>query len=83
ASVGLLTPGTGMGAIRKVSATVVEAADRLLSPNEAAQILGLSAYTVRQLARDRKIPAIRLGRYWRFRKSSLEAWISEQERAPR
>ncbi len=58
-------------------------ADRLLSPDDAAQLLGLSAYTVRQLARERRIPAIRLGRYWRFRRSSLENWITAQERAPR
>jgi excisionase family DNA binding protein len=58
-------------------------ADQLLSPDEAGQLLGLSAYTVRQFARDRRIPAIRLGRFWRFRRSSLEHWIAEQERAPR
>lgn len=57
--------------------------DCLLSPDEAAAMLGLSAYTVRQFARERRIPALRLGRYWRFRRSSLQAWIVEQERAAR
>jgi len=58
--------------------------DRLLSVNEAADLLQVSAYMVRQWARERKIPAIRLGeRYWRFRRSSLDAWLAEQERAAR
>ena len=55
--------------------------DPLLTADEAGEVLKLNAHTVRQLARDRQIPAIRLGRYWRFRRSSLDAWISEQERA--
>ncbi|MHB8492460.1 MAG: helix-turn-helix domain-containing protein [Solirubrobacteraceae bacterium] len=57
--------------------------DRLLSVDEAAEKLQLSAYTIRQFARQRKIPAIRLGRYWRFRDSSLDAWLCEHERAAR
>ena len=58
--------------------------DRLLSVEEAAELLQVSAYMVRQWARERKIPAIRMGeRYWRFRRSSLNAWIADQERAAR
>ena len=58
--------------------------DRLMSVKEAAEVLQVSAYMVRQWARERKIPAIRMGeRYWRFRRSSLERWIEEQERAAR
>ena len=57
--------------------------DRLLSPDEAAHMLGLSAYTIRAMARDRELPALRLGRYWRFRRSSLQEWIAEQERKAR
>jgi excisionase family DNA binding protein len=58
--------------------------DSLLSVNEAAEVLKVSAYIVRQWARERKIPAIRMGgRYWRFRRSSLDAWIADQERPAR
>lgn len=58
--------------------------DRLLTVDEAAAVLQVSAQIVRQWARERKIPALRLGeRYWRFRRSSLDAWIAEQERAAR
>jgi excisionase family DNA binding protein len=55
-----------------------------MSVKEAAEVLQVSAYMVRQWARERRIPAIRMGdRYWRFRRSSLDAWIAEQERAAR
>jgi excisionase family DNA binding protein len=57
--------------------------DALLSVEDTARMLGVSAYTVRQLARDRRIPAIRLGRFWRFRRSSLDEWIAGQERGGR
>lgn len=58
--------------------------DRLLTADEAADVLHVSAYVVRQWAREHRIPAIRLGqRYWRFRRSSLDAWIAEQERPVR
>jgi excisionase family DNA binding protein len=58
-------------------------ADPLLDANDAAALLKISAYTVRQRARRREIPAIRLGKFWRFRRSSLDAWIADQERMQR
>jgi excisionase family DNA binding protein len=58
-------------------------ADPLLDANDAAAVLKISAYTVRQRARRREIPAIRLGKFWRFRRSSLDAWIADQERMQR
>ena len=54
-----------------------------LDANDAAAVLKISAYTVRQRAWRREIPAIRLGKFWRFRRSSLDAWIAEQERLQR
>lgn len=66
-----------------MSALRDQAHDPLLDAEEAGAMLKLSAYKVRQLARERKIPAIRLGQFWRFRRSSLEAWLAEQERPAR
>jgi excisionase family DNA binding protein len=52
-----------------MTANLAHEHDVLLSVEQAAEFLGVSAYTVRQWARERRIPAIRLGRYWRFRQS--------------
>jgi excisionase family DNA binding protein len=58
--------------------------DRLLSADEAAQLLGVSAYTVRQWARERRIPYVPLGpKLKRFRLASLLQWIEDHERAAR
>jgi excisionase family DNA binding protein len=57
--------------------------DHLLTAEEAAEYLGVSAYTVREWARQRKVPAVQLGRYWRFRESSLADWLGTKERAAR
>jgi excisionase family DNA binding protein len=58
--------------------------DRLLSADEAAELLGVSAYTVRQWARERRIPCVPLGpKLKRFRLVSLLHWMEEQERAAR
>jgi excisionase family DNA binding protein len=50
----------------------------LLSDEQAAQLLGLHAKTVQRLARTGALPAVRIGRYWRFRASALDGWIDLQ-----
>ncbi len=56
--------------------------DRLLSAEEAARLLGVSAYTIRQWARERRIPCVPLGpKLKRFRLASLLRWMEDQERA--
>jgi excisionase family DNA binding protein len=47
----------------------------LLSDAEAGELLGLHPKTVQRLARGGELPAIRIGRYWRFRASALNRWI--------
>jgi len=47
----------------------------LLSEIDAGKLLGLHPKTVQRLARKGELPAIRVGRYWRFRASLLNAWI--------
>jgi excisionase family DNA binding protein len=50
----------------------------LLDEIQVGEMLGLHPKTVQRLARSGKLPAIRLGRYWRFRTSSLNDWIAVQ-----
>jgi excisionase family DNA binding protein len=42
---------------------------------QVAQFLGLHELTVRRLAREGAIPALKLGRQWRIKKDLLEKWI--------
>lgn len=41
---------------------------------EIAEYLKLHPYTVRRLAREKKIPAFRVGGQWRFRKDQIDSW---------
>jgi excisionase family DNA binding protein len=49
--------------------------ETFLTPEQAAKMLNLSAYTVRAYARQGVIPAHKIGRTWRFSKSDLEEWV--------
>lgn len=47
----------------------------LIDSNEAAKLLRIHPKTLQQMARDRKLPAIRIGKFWRFRTSELDAFL--------
>lgn len=48
----------------------------VLTSTEVGRILGVSAVQVRRWALARKVPAVQIGRSWRFSKSALEAFIA-------
>lgn len=50
----------------------------ILTASEAAELLRLNAQTVARLAQAGELPARRLGREWRFRRSELLAWFAKQ-----
>ena len=50
----------------------------LLSVSEAAKLLGVHPKTLQAMAREGSVPCIRMGKYWRFRESSLDVWVREQ-----
>ena len=47
----------------------------LLTLPEAAEILRLHSDTVKRMAQQGVLPAIKVGKYWRFRASCLDEWI--------
>ena len=50
-----------------------------LNANEVASFLRLPQSTVYKLAQEKIIPAIKIGKHWRFRKASLNDWLKQQE----
>ena len=50
----------------------------LLDVKKAAEALGLHPKTVLRMARQSSIPAFRIGRYWMFRASLIDAWLTTQ-----
>jgi excisionase family DNA binding protein len=56
-----------------------ENGDRLLDAAEAAELLNVKVSWIREATRDGRLPAVMLGRYRRYRRDSLLAWIEKQE----
>ena len=54
--------------------------DSLLTTEEVLDYLNLNLKTVYRLVKAGKLPAVRVGRQWRFRKRDIDAWL---QRGPR
>jgi excisionase family DNA binding protein len=63
--------------------SVAEPFQPLWTPADAASYLGLHEKTVIKMARLGQIPAIRLGKHWRFRAPDLTAWVETQVQSNR
>lgn len=50
-----------------------------LTPVEAGALVGCSVYTIKDLARRKKIPHYKVGNRYMFTRSALLKWIGEQE----
>jgi excisionase family DNA binding protein len=50
----------------------------ILTLEEVARYLRLKPQTIYKWAQERRIPAVKLGKEWRFRKSVLDRWLDEQ-----
>jgi len=50
----------------------------ILTLEEVAQYLRLKPQTIYKWVQERRIPAVKLGKEWRFRKSILDRWLNEQ-----
>jgi excisionase family DNA binding protein len=46
------------------------------SVEEVAALLELHPVTVREYAREGRVPAAKLGRRWRFPKPTFDAWVA-------
>ena len=53
--------------------------DRFLTADDLAERWRVSKSQVYRLVRAEQIPTVRIGRYFRFRLSAIEAWESERE----
>jgi len=49
--------------------------ERVLNTEEAAALLQIHPKTLQKMAREGTVPAFRIGDLWRFRASSLDAWL--------
>jgi excisionase family DNA binding protein len=52
--------------------------DRLLDAEEVAELLHLPVSWVREATRAGRLPCVPLGRYRRYRREEIDAWVEQQ-----
>lgn len=55
----------------------MESNDKIMTLEEVAEYLRVKPQTIYTWAQEKKIPAAKLGREWRFRKSMIDKWFNE------
>ena len=50
----------------------------LITIDEVAAYLRLTPQTIYKWAQEKRIPAVKLGKEWRFRRSVIDRWFDEQ-----
>ncbi len=56
--------------------------DKLLTADEVADLMRVTRARIYAETRRNAIPHLRLGRYVRYRRSAIEAWMQAVERGP-
>jgi len=53
--------------------------DEILTAEDVCKYLKIPRSSLYKLAREKNLPAYRVGRHWRFKRSKVEAWLEKQE----
>ena len=51
--------------------------DKIMTLEEVAEYLRVKPQTIYTWAQEKKIPAAKLGKEWRFRKSMVDKWFND------
>ena len=54
---------------------MTESEDRWLSAEEISKYLGVSSDTVYRWIEKHDMPAYRIGRFWKFKRSEIDNWV--------
>ena len=54
--------------------------DKLLTVEDLAEYLQLSTKTIYRMLRRGQLPCYRVGNQWRFRKSTIDAWLEHEQK---
>ena len=53
--------------------------DKLLTAGQVAELLAVPESWVREATRAERIPYLKLGRYRRYQRAAIEAWLNQQQ----
>ena len=54
------------------------AIEALLTSKEASQILKIHPKVIERMAKRGEVPALKVGKFWRYRATTLDAWINSR-----
>ncbi len=57
---------------------LMDSNDKIMTLEEVAEYLRVKPQTIYTWAQEKKIPAAKLGKEWRFKKSIIDKWFNEQ-----
>jgi excisionase family DNA binding protein len=52
--------------------------EALLTSHEASQILKIHPKVLERMAKRGEVPALKIGKFWRYRATTLDAWINSR-----
>ncbi len=55
--------------------------EKWIGTEEAAKYLDVKVATIRKWLKDKKIPAHKIGKLWKFKKTELDDWVKSGESA--
>jgi excisionase family DNA binding protein len=53
--------------------------EKLLTIQQVADMFGVPLSTMYKLARERKIPGLKIGKHWRFKEEIIDKYLQGQE----
>jgi len=54
--------------------------EKLMTLKEVAEYLRLSVHTIYKMAQKGKMPALKAGKKWRFRKEDIDRWLMDNKK---
>jgi len=67
------------GRLKKIK-TMMEGFGEIMTLEETAKYLKIGKSTLYKMARERKIPGVKIANQWRFKKSDIDKWIEQQRK---
>jgi len=72
-----LPAGAGRAGVSFTSVKGVATVTRIMNVDEVARYLGVVPDTIYRKARRGEIPAVKVGKMWRFPKETLDKWLND------
>ena len=57
---------------------MINGIEKLLTSIDVGQVLGIHPKVVERMAKRGELPALKVGRFWRYRASTLDGWITSR-----